>query len=134
MLCQPLNATAVTRATLPGRPCCCPLPKRKTATLCRFQPGGKDSAADTPNLSDPMKSRRLINQLLQIQSLQSVDLSVAEEQELSSHAQQATGLQHQELKADQQLVGSSAAQQARAVSLFDDPATEDYDPLVLDML
>jgi len=68
-----------------------------------------------------MTSRRLINQLLQIQSLQSVDIPAAEEELLS--AQQAPAAEPQ-----------AASSSREAPTLFDDPAAEDYDPLVLDML
>lgn len=69
-----------------------------------------------------MTSRRLINQLLQIQSLQSVDIPAADEQELLS-AQQAPAAEPQ-----------AASSSRETPTLFDDPAAEDYDPLVLDML
>lgn len=99
--------------------------------VCRWAPDRQeDPQDDAPHTNtssstanaDPMQSRRLINQLLQIQSLQSVDLSgSADEGQQDSLSSGVSG--HQQPQ-----------QNAAGSTLFDDPAAEDYDPLLLDML
>lgn len=109
-----------------------------------------------------MTSRRLINKLLQIQSLsslqsmhsmQSVDSSVANDKELQDmirankarlqQQQQQSGLPSSSAAESMsstpstaEQLGGSAVQPAagQSTSLFDDPAAADFDPLVLDML
>lgn len=119
--------------------------------LCRWAPDSKEAAdaadageGNTKDSSkDPMTSRRLINQLLQIQSMssmQSVDISPADDKELSKVVQQASQMHLQQTELPSASSSSSAAQQLAPAaadesnSLFDDPAAEDFDPLVLDML
>lgn len=96
---------------------------------CRWAPDSKEEAAgtsDTPESTakDTKQSRRLINQLLQIQSmssLQSVDIASLDDQDLHLDPPAASS-------------SSSGSAPTPAPSLFDDPAAEDFDPLVLDML
>jgi hypothetical protein len=124
--------------------------------LCRWAPDSRDEAvdsstADSSSSRDPKQSRRLINQLLQIQSLssrQSVDISTGEEPELTTAPFGEPSMQQEgqvlsttltSAVSDQQLPSSSTGASTSSTSsgsytLFDDPASEDYDPLVLDML
>lgn len=159
------------------RPCCQPRVKHVAVASpstaharklgpkpCRWAPDSRDEAvdgsiADSSN-RDSKHSRRLINQLLQIQSLsslQSVDISMAEETDLATgplgepSQQQEGEVLSTSLSAaamNQQLPSNSSACASAPVAsssrsgsagsggytLFDDPASEDYDPLVLDML
>jgi hypothetical protein len=109
----------------------------KLRGVCRWAPDskeeaeGSDTGADSA-AKDPKESRRLINQLLQIQSmssLQSVDIASLNDQ----------GPHPDPPPAASSSIGSSASTPpapvaAPAPSLLDDPAAEDFDPLVLDML
>ena len=137
----------------------CPSSSAGRLRLCRFQPDSKDGSASDGDSSaaegasrDPKESRKLINQLLQIQSLSSLQSmrSVDNSQGTLPPAVQPTETHLQQGKMPSALAEqfvNSAAQQAADVtaaagapsiseptSLFDDPAAEDYDPLVLDML
>lgn len=159
MLCtpqlQPRSAVQLKHAAVPQLTFA--PPARRRVSRCRWAPDSKDDATETDSTtnsstSDPKKSRQLINQLLQIQSLsslqsmRSVDSSHARDDNLQSpvkpsatHLQQGKmppALADQFLSSAAQDVASTPSQQAAAQpsSLFDDPAAEDYDPLVLDML
>jgi hypothetical protein len=73
--------------------------------------------------SSPAERRRLLSQLLQIQSLQSMDLtqSLDDEQLRQQQAQQRRQQQQQQ-------------QRQQPMSVYDDPAAAEYDPALLDML
>jgi hypothetical protein len=179
---QPYNLQADMKALQQSmRPCCQPRFKHvavaslaaahaRKLRLCRWAPDSRDEAVDGSNADsssinrDPKQSRRLINQLLQIQSLsslQSIDISTSEEHEVttgllseSTQHQEGEVFQSTSLSAavtDQKLPSSSSSSNSAqaaapvasssssgassgAYTLFDDPASEYYDPLVLDML
>jgi hypothetical protein len=98
---------------------------RQHRAVCRFRGSSNDSdssaepqqpdASAPSSSSDPLEQRRLINQLLQVSSDQSIDLPL-----LDGPAP----------------TGSSSSQQPQEQqprSLFDDPVAAEYDPLLLDM-
>lgn len=118
-------------------------------------PAKRPHAAEGTSDRDVKASRKLINQLLQIRSvssMQSIDLPVEELDGPGAQQQQQQQLESSSSSA-QPLASSSSTstttstppatppstpaaslQGTSATSLFDDPAAADYDPLVLDML
>lgn len=108
-----------------------------------------DHRNENDSNKDPMNTRRLINSLLQIQSLQSVeDLHIADESAEDLHTANHVDAKRQQqehsalVAVERQESNISAAKGASEglnsspgpYTLFDDPAAEDYDPLVLYML